>query len=96
MFSDSNATKNIKLGGTNCAELIREVLSPYFKNVILEDIGDQKFSLILNESTDISVSKMLGIVIRYFSKNNSKIVNTFFDLLELESGTAEYSAVQCS
>lgn len=56
---------------------------------LVADVGDNKYSLIIDESTDISVRKMLGIVIRYFSKSAGNIITTFLALVELPDGTAE-------
>ncbi|EFA13101.1 hypothetical protein TcasGA2_TC012970 [Tribolium castaneum] len=54
-----------------------------------EDIGDSPFSLILDESTDITVDKYLGITNIYFSFKMNKIVNSFFDLVCLEQCDAD-------
>lgn len=64
------------------------VLAPYFLKNLVTDLGDQKYSLLLNESTDISVSKHLGVVIGYFSEKQGTILLTFFGLTELESANA--------
>ena len=45
-------------------------------------------NLIIDESTDISVIKLLGIVIRYFRKKMQKIISTYLGLVEIENGTA--------
>jgi hypothetical protein len=50
--------------------------------------GDEKFSLLLDESTDVSVSTYLGVVIRYFSAKKRTGVSTFLGLVELEGGDA--------
>lgn len=47
-----------------------------------EDISSM-YSLLIDESTDIAVLKYLGIAIKYFSKNQNKIVTTFLSLEEL-------------
>ena len=51
-------------------------------------MGDHSFSLLLDESTDVSVSKYLGVVIKYFSDTKHTIVSTFLGLVELEGGDA--------
>ncbi|XP_036345156.1 uncharacterized protein LOC118754394 [Rhagoletis pomonella] len=79
VFQDSLIAKNMQLRRTKCGGVIKNVLYPYFKNILMEDIGKNKFSLIIDESTDISVKKYLSIVIRYYSANNGSIVNTFFE-----------------
>ncbi|CAI5669915.1 unnamed protein product [Oreochromis niloticus] len=68
--------------------MINGVLAPYFLKKLVADVGDQRFSLLLDESTDISVSKYLGVVIRYFSNTKQTIVSTFLGLVELEGGDA--------
>lgn len=54
----------VKLHRTKCTQIIKNVLSPHFRETLRDDIGIRKFSLLLDESTDISITKFLGIVIR--------------------------------
>lgn len=49
----------------------------------MADIGNSTFSIIIDESTDISVQKLLGIIIIYFSESQNKIVTTFLDMPQL-------------
>lgn len=65
-FPDSKTTDDLKMHRTKCTEVIKNVLAPHFTEELIKDIGQQKYSLIIDESTDISTSKQLGIVIRYF------------------------------
>ena len=60
--------------------MINGVLAPYSLKKLVVDVVDQRFSL-LNESTDVSVSKYLGVVIRYFSDTKQTIVSTFLGLV---------------
>lgn len=55
---------------------------------ISERISDKKYSLLLDESTDVSVTKYLGIVVRYFSFDQNKVVSAFLALQSLESSDA--------
>jgi hypothetical protein len=50
---------------------------------------DGYYSLIIDESTDISVLKMLGIAIRYYSKEQQRIICTFLNLVHIQDGTAD-------
>ncbi|XP_054740561.1 uncharacterized protein LOC129246064 isoform X1 [Anastrepha obliqua] len=88
-FHDSSIATGIKLARSKCSALIRNVLCPYFKNRLLSDIGSNPYSLIIDESTDISVKKYLGIVIRYYSATSKSIVNTFLTLSVIEDCTAK-------
>ena len=87
-FSDSKFS-DIRLHRTKCTEIIKNVLAPHFSQELVADIGDQKYSLKIDESTDISVVKLLGISVRYFSRNLSKVVSTFLGIVELERGDAD-------
>lgn len=88
IFSDSKAAVGMNLGRTKCTALIKSVLAPHFQQLLAEDISDNCFSLIIDESTDITIDKYLGIVIRYYSKSCKKIVSTFLHLSALEDASA--------
>lgn len=77
-----------KLHRTKCSAIITNVLAPFFIKELKNDIGFSKYSLLIDESTDISVLKYLGIGINYFSKLLNKIVTTFLSLEELTECTA--------
>jgi hypothetical protein len=74
---------------TKCTEIINAVLAPYFLKNLVADEGEQRFSLLLDESTDVSVSKYLGVVIWYFSDTKQTMLSTFLGLVELEGGDAK-------
>lgn len=69
-FKDSKATDGLKLHRTKCTEIMKNVLASHFRQELLDDIGNQKFSILLDESTDVSVSKHLGLVQQYPRKNS--------------------------
>lgn len=56
---------------------------------LIEDIGDSYYSAIIDESTAIDKKKIMCIMIRYFSKNQQKVVTSFYKLVLVESGEAE-------
>ena len=67
----------IKMHRTKCAALVKNVLAPHFKRELMADLKDAPFSLMVDESTDISSTRLLGVSIRYFSEKMKSIVNTF-------------------
>lgn len=85
---NSPVLSSIKLHRTKCAGLIRNVLSPCFLKDLITDVGSSHFSLIVDESTAIDASKMLCIMIRYFSGQDKKIKTTFYRLIQIEAGDA--------
>lgn len=80
---------DIKLHRTKCTAILKNILAPHFASKLREDVGDGPYSLLLDESTDISVTKLLGVVIQYFSKTSYEIVSNFLTLGELSKGDAE-------
>ncbi|CAI9726267.1 finger 271 [Octopus vulgaris] len=85
---DSDIMSKVKLHHTKCANIVRNVLAPYFDGDLISDIGDRKFSLLLNESNDISITKLLGIVI-YYSDTHKKVVHTYLSMVSLETCNAD-------
>ncbi|KAH6932134.1 hypothetical protein HPB50_003037 [Hyalomma asiaticum] len=83
-FPDSEAARAYQMRRSKCASVIKNVLGPHFKADLAQDIGDSYYSLIIDESTDISVTKFLAISIIYHSVTKSRIMTTFLNLCTLE------------
>lgn len=81
---------------TKCTALIIGVLAPYFAEYLQKDISKQPYSLLVHESTDVSVRKLVCVSVRYYSATAKKITTTFLHLVETEDGKADtiYNAVQ--
>jgi hypothetical protein len=73
---------------TKCIALVKKVLGPHFQDELKKDIQKTPFSFLIDESTDVSTSKLLGVSIRYFSKSVNKVVSTFLSLVEVEQSDA--------
>ncbi|KAI4468059.1 thap domain protein [Holotrichia oblita] len=56
----SDALKNLKLHRTKCSMLIKNVLGPSMLEALIEEIGDFPYSIIIDESTDLSTQKVLS------------------------------------
>lgn len=65
IFHDSQVTSKIK-----------NVFGLHFQKLLREDIADQKYSVLNDESTNVSVVKVLGIVMR--CTGVSLLVTTFY------------------
>ena len=53
-----------KMHRTKCTAVITSVLAPHFREELREDIGESPYSLYLDESTDVSVNKLLCICVK--------------------------------
>lgn len=84
-FPDSEAARGYRMKRTKCAAVLKNILLPHFKEDLAADIGNSKYSIIVDESTDISVTKYLSVAIIYHSKAKSEIVTTFLALCVLET-----------
>lgn len=74
---------------TKCASLMNKALYSHFKRDHAEHVGQSKFSIIIDESTNINVTKFLSISIIYHSTVKVKIVTSFLSLYVLEACTAD-------
>lgn len=80
--------KDIKLHRSKCTALINSVIGPEAQQDLLDDISSDKYSLLIDESTDIGANKQMAICARYFSKKTKSIISSFLGIVTLESGTA--------
>ena len=57
---------------------------------------ESKFSIMIDESTDISVTQLLAVVAQYFDSNKHDVVDALLDTIEVENRTAQhlYQAVK--
>lgn len=88
-FQDSEAGKGIKMHRTKCITVICNILSPHFENNLKKSIADQPYSILIDESTDISVLKFLGVTIMYFDRQIGKIMSTYLSLVEMQACDAD-------
>lgn len=88
-FHDSNIAKAVNMRATKASYLIQEGIAYHEKMEISDICRKVKFSLIIDESTDISVSQVLAIVIRYFDIQRGDVVDNLLDTVSVENGTAE-------
>jgi len=72
-LKESDAALYTRLHRSKCTAIISNVIGPYFAQCLKESISDSFYSILIDESTDISVlgfSKFLGIIIiMYFIKS---------------------------
>lgn len=55
---------------------------------LLEEIGNQSYSIILDESTDVTTEKYMAYCIRYYNSKLEKIVVDFLGFQEVFEATA--------
>ena len=84
----SELLNGVKIHRTKCTALILNVIAPCLLEDLITDIGNEKYSLVVDESTAVDCTKMMCVMIKYFSKSEKKINLRFYRLLEIEAGDA--------
>ncbi|XP_076044864.1 uncharacterized protein LOC143027462 [Oratosquilla oratoria] len=88
MFPDSAIAQGIHMHKTKCSETMIKSLA----NAITEDLTKKlriyKFSIIIDETTDVSCTKTCAVLVRYFDLTSHKINTCFFSLINLYSSSS--------
>lgn len=79
----SDALRNLKIHRTKCSMLIKNVLGPSMLEALIEEIGDFPYSIIIDESTDLSTQKVLCVIVRFFSHKARQVVTTFYRIIKV-------------
>lgn len=88
-FTDSTTASMVQMKRSKCSGIIKNILYPHFMEDVTAAVGEKHFSLLIDESTDISVHKYLGMVIIYHDDAKGKIISTFLSLTELDDCNAD-------
>lgn len=62
-ISDSKIIGNMTLGRTKCSEILKNVLYPVERKELLDILQNNYFSILLDESTDITDKKFLCLLV---------------------------------
>ena len=78
--------------------ILGQGLGLYFSKELVQILRDTYFSIILDETTDVSTQKQLGICVMYFEEPTVQPVKRFLDMVEVETVTAVglYNAIKSS
>ncbi|XP_055837589.1 zinc finger MYM-type protein 6-like isoform X2 [Episyrphus balteatus] len=86
---DSSIAKTIKCGRTKATSMINNIIGPFSQSLIVEHLKNNKFSIIIDETTDVSSTKCLVLVTRFFNIVTNKMTDHFFALLELQHSDSQ-------
>ncbi|XP_055527070.1 uncharacterized protein LOC129719697 isoform X1 [Wyeomyia smithii] len=87
-FPDSKIPNSVRMCRTKAARIIIAVTGETQKNRLIQIMQQTYFSIIVDESTDITSEKVLCVVVRYYDENVGYIRDAFFDLIELDASNA--------
>jgi len=88
IFSDSKIAKNLSLKRTKTTAIMRNVLGNTFLNELCQSLKQPGclYSIIMDESTDISEVKQCALVIIFFDMESMLLKTHFLDMVETSSG----------
>ncbi|XP_062085462.1 uncharacterized protein LOC133791557 [Humulus lupulus] len=82
-----NAPENLKLTSPDIQKDISNAAAVETTNIIIKDIGDSLFSILVDESRDISTKEQMAIVLRYVDKNGH-VIERFIGIEHVPNTTA--------
>lgn len=90
IFPDSAIAQNLNLKRYKATNIVCESLGKIFLDDIYETLRQPGvfFSIILDETTDISIKKQCAFSVIYYDMKNNIVKNCFFDLVETQGSTA--------
>ncbi|KAL5557311.1 hypothetical protein UlMin_039547 [Ulmus minor] len=83
----NNAPENIKLTSPDIQKDIVNVVAVETINIIIQDIGDSLFSILVDESHDISTKEQMVVVLCYVN-NKGQVIERFIGIEHVPSTTA--------
>ena len=86
---DSDIIKSAAAKRTKMSYLMVHGLADEEKQRVSTLLKGRKYSVMIDESTDISVSQVMALVIRVYEPNEMKTLDLLLDLVEPRGGTAQ-------
>lgn len=83
-FNECPVAKDIKLGCTKTTEIVKNVLAKKEMNDLAAELKQTYFSILVDESTDISNNKLCCINVKYINKNG-KLCDRLLEILTIDA-----------
>lgn len=94
VFHDSKIANAMKLGRTKATSIVKNVIGQSHSEELARVLSATRFSLIIDEGTDIGSIKTLCVCVRYFDTFEGKIVTRFWNLVQTFSGADPKAAFE--
>lgn len=82
---DSVIMQDLSLARNKCTNIIKEVIAKREIKKMIDILQEQKFSILIDESTDIAETKILCVLVQFFSFFHKKIKTQLLELLPLDA-----------
>ncbi|KAL0881616.1 hypothetical protein ABMA27_001442 [Loxostege sticticalis] len=88
-FPDSAIIKSVNLGRTKAGNIVKTVLGPILTDELVSKLKRTTYSIIMDETTDISVKKQCALAVIFFDEDEFLVRTQFLDMYEVTSGKAK-------
>lgn len=85
MFPDSEIAAEMQLKRKKCTSLMQQ-LGEYINNQLSSKLKNNKFSIIIDETTDCSLDKACAIIVKYLDKSVNVIKTAMLDIVNVHQG----------
>lgn len=89
IFPKSDVAKGLKCNRTKATQMTKDCFAQEQLITIANTFKDQHFSLIIDETTDVSTQKSLVLIARYFDNHQQRSRDMFIGLLRVKDCTAK-------
>ncbi|XP_057518474.1 uncharacterized protein LOC130799394 [Amaranthus tricolor] len=87
-YTFQNAPKNCQLTSPKIQKDIITCCAKETTKRIIEEVGDGYFSILADESSDVSQKEQLALVLRFVNRENGSVVERFLGILHVGNTTA--------
>lgn len=85
IFPDSKICSKLELHRTKCTSIINKIIAPVETSDITDIILKNPFSVLVDESTDISSQKFLCLLVRFVHPNDGTIHTKLLELVSIDA-----------
>ena len=84
------------MGATECTNVIRLGIGLHYAKELIDILRGKRFSIIPDETTDVSSEKQLAICAMYVDEMDLSVVIRFLDIVEVDNSGAQglYQAIR--
>lgn len=82
---DPKVVQDLSLGRLKCTNIVKDVIAKREVEKIVDNLQSSKFSVLIDESTDISDTKIMSVLVRYVSPSNKKVKTQLLELIRLDA-----------
>lgn len=89
-FPDSKIAHDFSSKRTKTRSIVKNVMAQQFRDQLEEVLKHTKFSVIIDETTDIAARKQLAIVVRFYCNRERRVKSSFFKTIEVTAADADH------